>query len=229
MFYSHFCAHGRLNGPSDLQRQWDEVKDETTFRHAHAEIRSRVVVICGPTRYRQTMEAPQYPFGKTNNKMRCYWPSSIRLSDLMALVFTGQGLLKLYGRHEDKIEHHNGRWGHKGYTERVKRQIWNISVAAISQLWNDNRYPSTIVKVFYYHWFLYRIYSSIKLLRYIFVIIRSQSKISNWLVGWYVSTGHTWQTSHKHKYVLNPQPTVQKYKELYKRSNLLHNYKKTQV
>jgi len=29
-----------------------EVKDETTFRYAHAEIRTQVVVICGPTSYR---------------------------------------------------------------------------------------------------------------------------------------------------------------------------------
>jgi len=28
----------------------NEVKDETPFRYAHAEIRTRVVVICGPTR-----------------------------------------------------------------------------------------------------------------------------------------------------------------------------------
>jgi len=52
MFYAHFCAQGRLNGPSDLRRQWDEVKDETTFRYAHAGIRTRVVVIRGPARYR---------------------------------------------------------------------------------------------------------------------------------------------------------------------------------
>ena len=30
------CTRGRLNGPSDFQRWWDEVKDETTFRYAHA-------------------------------------------------------------------------------------------------------------------------------------------------------------------------------------------------
>jgi len=29
----------------------NEVKDETTVRYAHAEIRTQVVVICGPTRY----------------------------------------------------------------------------------------------------------------------------------------------------------------------------------
>ena len=28
-----------------------EVKDETPFKYAHAEIRTRVVVICGPTCY----------------------------------------------------------------------------------------------------------------------------------------------------------------------------------
>jgi len=27
------------------------VKDETPFKYAHTEIRTRVVVICGPTRY----------------------------------------------------------------------------------------------------------------------------------------------------------------------------------
>ena len=42
------CAHGRLNGPCDLQ---SEVKDEITFRYDHAKIRTRVVVICGPTHY----------------------------------------------------------------------------------------------------------------------------------------------------------------------------------
>ncbi|KAK2146453.1 hypothetical protein LSH36_606g01051 [Paralvinella palmiformis] len=43
-----FYAHGRLNGPSNLQ---SNVKDETPFRYADAKIRTRVVVICGPTRY----------------------------------------------------------------------------------------------------------------------------------------------------------------------------------
>jgi len=32
MLYGHFCAQGRLNGPSDLQGKWGEVKDETNFR-----------------------------------------------------------------------------------------------------------------------------------------------------------------------------------------------------
>ena len=36
MFYGHFCAHRRLNGPNDLQRYWSEVKDETSFRYVHA-------------------------------------------------------------------------------------------------------------------------------------------------------------------------------------------------
>ena len=49
--YCHFCAPGRLNGPSDLRRQRSEVEDETPFRYAHAEIRTWVVAICGPTRY----------------------------------------------------------------------------------------------------------------------------------------------------------------------------------
>ena len=48
MFYGQFCAHG----PSDLQKQWSEVKDETPFRYAQAEIWIQVVVICAPTRYR---------------------------------------------------------------------------------------------------------------------------------------------------------------------------------
>jgi len=43
VFYDHFCAHGRLNGP--------KVKDETPFRYADAEIRTQVAVICGPTHY----------------------------------------------------------------------------------------------------------------------------------------------------------------------------------
>jgi len=49
---------GRLNGPSDLQRQWSEVEDETPFRYGHAEIRTRVVMICDPTRYSYTADAP---------------------------------------------------------------------------------------------------------------------------------------------------------------------------
>jgi len=40
MFYSHFCAHGRLNGPSD----------EIPFRYANADIRTQVVAIYDPTR-----------------------------------------------------------------------------------------------------------------------------------------------------------------------------------
>ena len=38
LFYGYVCARGGLNGPSDLQRQRGEVKDETLVRHAHAEI-----------------------------------------------------------------------------------------------------------------------------------------------------------------------------------------------
>ena len=52
-----------------------EVKDETSFRYAHAEIRTRVVVICGPTRYRQTTEAPSHRLEVTllfaRSKMLC--------------------------------------------------------------------------------------------------------------------------------------------------------------
>ena len=51
MFHSHFCAQGKLNGPSDLRRKWDEVKDETPFRYAHTEIKTKVVVIYNPTCY----------------------------------------------------------------------------------------------------------------------------------------------------------------------------------
>ena len=40
------CTHGRLN----------ELKDETPFRYAHAEIRTQVVVICDPTCYCLTTE-----------------------------------------------------------------------------------------------------------------------------------------------------------------------------
>jgi len=32
--------------------EWSEVKDETTFKYGHTGIRTRLVVICGPTRYR---------------------------------------------------------------------------------------------------------------------------------------------------------------------------------
>ena len=51
MFYSHFYAHGRLNRPSDLQRQWSKVRDETPFRYAHAEIQTQVVFICRQISY----------------------------------------------------------------------------------------------------------------------------------------------------------------------------------
>ena len=37
MFYGHFWARGRLNGPNDLETYWSEVKDETPFRRAHVE------------------------------------------------------------------------------------------------------------------------------------------------------------------------------------------------
>ena len=46
----HVCAQGRLNGPSDLQREWNEMKDETPFKYAHTAIRTLVVVIPGLTR-----------------------------------------------------------------------------------------------------------------------------------------------------------------------------------
>ena len=51
MFYGHFCAHVRLNGPGDLQRQSSEVKDETPFRYAYGEIQTQVVVNSGSMRY----------------------------------------------------------------------------------------------------------------------------------------------------------------------------------
>ena len=35
----------------NIQREWNELEDETPFRYAHAEIRTQVEVICGPTRY----------------------------------------------------------------------------------------------------------------------------------------------------------------------------------
>ncbi|KAK2159125.1 hypothetical protein LSH36_158g05017 [Paralvinella palmiformis] len=44
-------VHRRLNRPSDLQMYCSEVKDEAPFRYAHAEIRTQVEVICGPTHY----------------------------------------------------------------------------------------------------------------------------------------------------------------------------------
>jgi len=51
MFYGHFCVHRILNGPSDLQMQWSEVKDETPFRYAHGDIRTQEAVICDPKLY----------------------------------------------------------------------------------------------------------------------------------------------------------------------------------
>jgi len=45
-FYGHFCARDRLNGPSDRQRWYNEVKDETPFRYANAEARTWEVAIC---------------------------------------------------------------------------------------------------------------------------------------------------------------------------------------
>ena len=38
----------------------NEGDDETPFRYAHAEIRTRVVVICGPTRYQLDTETLRY-------------------------------------------------------------------------------------------------------------------------------------------------------------------------
>ena len=52
MFYGYFCAHDRLNGPSDFRSYRSNVKDETPFRYGHAEIRTQVVVIFNRTRYK---------------------------------------------------------------------------------------------------------------------------------------------------------------------------------
>ena len=57
------CARGRLNGPSDLQRQWSEVKYETPFRYAHAAIRTRMVVIFDPTCYQSGHADARYEWG----------------------------------------------------------------------------------------------------------------------------------------------------------------------
>ena len=60
MFYGHFCAHGRLIGPSDLQWQRSEVIDETPFRYAYAEISNAL-----PTRPRlQLFETKIVELGK---------------------------------------------------------------------------------------------------------------------------------------------------------------------
>jgi len=42
---------GLMGRATYLQRQWSEVKDETPSRYAHAEIRTRVVLIYDPMRY----------------------------------------------------------------------------------------------------------------------------------------------------------------------------------
>jgi len=47
-----------------------EIKDETPFRYAHAEIRTRVVVICYPTRYRLTTEAPPWEIRTLNQVLQ---------------------------------------------------------------------------------------------------------------------------------------------------------------
>jgi len=67
---SQFCAHDRLNGPSDSQRS--EVNDETSFRYVHAEIQTQVVVICGQMRY-------QLDHGDAHWALRRRWQSCLRL------------------------------------------------------------------------------------------------------------------------------------------------------
>ena len=47
MFNGHFCAHSKLNEPSDLLRKWGQNKDETPFGHTHVEIWTQMVEICG--------------------------------------------------------------------------------------------------------------------------------------------------------------------------------------
>ena len=39
MFYGHFCVRGRLNGPSELQREGSKVKDETDMLTPRFELR----------------------------------------------------------------------------------------------------------------------------------------------------------------------------------------------
>ena len=49
-FSATFDAQVRLNGPSDLQSWWSEVRDESPFGYVHAEIQTRAVAICDPMR-----------------------------------------------------------------------------------------------------------------------------------------------------------------------------------
>ena len=65
-FYGDFCAHGKLNGPSDFQRLWSEVKVETPLIYAHVEFQIRVVVICGPTHYQLDYGSAPSSFHKTD-------------------------------------------------------------------------------------------------------------------------------------------------------------------
>ena len=87
-FYGHFRAHGRLNGPCDSQKHWCEVKDESLFRYANAEIRTQVVVTCDPTRYhldhggaiRRCIETIRYKsFRKSTSRPRNKLHDSIKL------------------------------------------------------------------------------------------------------------------------------------------------------
>ena len=47
----HFCTQYRLNGASDPHRSWEEVKDETSFRHDNVEIWTQMVNVCGQPLY----------------------------------------------------------------------------------------------------------------------------------------------------------------------------------
>jgi len=57
LLYYHLYAQGKLKVPSDLQMEWDEMKDETSFSHAHAEILIQVVEMYGQPRYQLNHES----------------------------------------------------------------------------------------------------------------------------------------------------------------------------
>jgi len=50
LFYGHLCAQSRLNGPSDLQRQWRKVIDETPFWCSLVGVWTDVLYLCEANR-----------------------------------------------------------------------------------------------------------------------------------------------------------------------------------
>ena len=103
LFYGHFCAHGRLNRPSDSRRLRSEVKVETPFRYAHTEIRIWVVVLCGPTHYQLDHGATPSSFHKTDKSLFQLVHSFINLFAINEDPYLQHIVILLFYLYKEKI------------------------------------------------------------------------------------------------------------------------------